>query len=58
MAFDFSLKLMDLILSKLYVLLANIIEFFIGDFHIAFNFTQRNAEWQQGEQSLRKKPVQ
>jgi hypothetical protein len=35
---------MDLILSKLYVLLANIIEFFTGDFHIVLNFTERGRE--------------
>ena len=34
MVFDSSFKIADLILSKLNVLLVNIIEFFIGDFHI------------------------
>ena len=51
MVFDSSLKFMDLILSKLYVLLANIIEFFIGDFHIVFNFTERLPSLAAVEQS-------
>jgi len=43
MVFDSSLKFIDLILIKLNILLANIIEFLIEDFHIVFNFTERAA---------------
>jgi len=48
MVFDSSLKFMDLILSKLYVLLANIIGFFIGNLHIVFNSTECLAELPDG----------